>query len=212
DNWRCGALHSLGRKWDSKFANACSLFNNLLFDGGHLNTNALFSGPNPRPLSYYLNGCSAAQPAGYCGATGAPLDSNNLSFTLNPGAAGTMADPFQVYSANASAVTPVTCDSSGKNCKVTHPTPAIAAAYAGAGGAVPLSQSVIRQGWWYIQKELQSFVDEFRVSKTIFEGNTVTGGVYLARYSDDDNWSLGNGMLMTNTPNATGVALNTVIG
>ncbi|TLZ61239.1 MAG: TonB-dependent receptor, partial [Gammaproteobacteria bacterium] len=120
----------------------------------------------------------------------------------------------QVYSANASAVT-LTCDNppvNTKNCKITHPTPAIAAAYAGAGGAVPLSQSVIRQGWWYIQKELQSFVDEFRVSKTVFEGNIVTGGVYLARYSDDDNWSLGNGMLMTNTPNATAIALNTVIG
>src|SRR5437879_6531792 len=202
-NGRGGELYYLGSKLDLKFDNGWLLFNNFLFDGGHLNTNALFSGPNPRPLSYYLNGCSAAQPAGYCNA-GAPVDSNNVSFTLNPGAAGTMADPFQVYSANASAVSPVTCDkTTGKNCTITHPTPAIAAADAGAGGAVPLSQSVIRQGWWYIQKELQSFVDEFRVSKAIFEGNTVTGGVYLARYSDDDNWSLGNGMSMTNTPNAT---------
>ncbi|TLY63094.1 MAG: hypothetical protein E6K52_04475, partial [Gammaproteobacteria bacterium] len=210
-NGRGGELYYLGSKLDLKFDNGWLLFNNFLFDGGHLNTNALFSGPNPRPLSYYLNGCSAAQPAGYCNA-GAPVDSNNVSFTLNPGAAGTMADPFQVYSANASAVSPVTCDkTTGKNCTITHPTPAIAAAYAGAGGAVPLSQSVIRQGWWYIQKELQSFVDEFRVSKAIFEGNTVTGGVYLARYSDDDNWSLGNGMLMTNTPNATPIALNTTI-
>ena len=212
-NGRGGELYYFGIKWDQKFGD-WSVLNNFLFDGGHLNTNALFSGPNPRPLSYYLNGCSAAQPAGYCNA-GAPVDSNNLSFTLNPAAAGTMADPFQVYSANASAVSAVTCDNppvNTKNCRITHPTPAIAAAYAGAGGAVPLSQSVIRQGWWYIQKELQSFVDEFRVSKTVFEGNIVTGGVYLARYSDDDNWSLGNGMLMTNTPNATAIALNTVIG
>jgi len=192
-NGRGGELYYFGVKWDQKFGD-WAVLNNFLFDGGHLNTNALFSGPNPRPLSYYLYGCQVPEPAGYCnGAT--PIDSNNLSFTVNPGTPGAV-----TYSANAGAGTTPT---GGLN---------INANYAGGGGgAVSLNQSVIRQGWWYIQKQLQSFVDEFRVSKAIFEGNTVTGGVYLARYSDDDNWSLGNGMLMTNTPNATGVALTTTI-
>jgi TonB dependent receptor/TonB-dependent Receptor Plug Domain len=212
-NGRGGQLYYFGIKWEQKFGEWSAL-NNFLFDGGHLNTNALFSGPNPRPLSYYLYGCNVAQAAGFCDATGAPVDSNNLSFTLNPHAAGTAADPFQVYSANVNAVTPVTCDKNGKNCKITHPTAGlnIGANFAGAGGAVSPSQTVIRQGWWYIQKTLQNLTDEFRISRLIFEGNTLTGGIYIAKYNDDDNWSLGNGMLMTNTPNATAITLNYLQG
>src|SRR6266436_9710651 len=41
-NGRGGELYYLGSKLDLKFDNGWSLFNNLLFDGGHLNTNALF--------------------------------------------------------------------------------------------------------------------------------------------------------------------------
>jgi len=67
---------------------------------------------------------------------------------------------------------------------------------------------VIAQGWWFIQKHLTNLTDEFRVSKELFDGNTLTGGVYLANYTDDDNWSLGNTMLMSNTPNATPIVLN----
>jgi len=171
-NGRGGELYYFGIKWDQKVAD-WSLFNNFLFDGGHLNTNALFSGPNPRPLSYYLYGCHVPQPAGYCNGPVA-VDTNNLN-------GGQGYDPALF---------------------------AISSNYAGGGGAVPVNQSVIRQGWWYIQKSLQSFVDEFRVSRMAFEGNTVTGGIYLARYSMDDNWSLGNGMVMTNTPNATGITLS----
>jgi outer membrane receptor for Fe3+-dicitrate len=33
-------------------------------------------------------------------------------------------------------------------------------------------------------------------------------GVYFTRYTDHDNWSLGNTMLMSNTPNATPIVLN----
>jgi hypothetical protein len=210
-NGRGGNLYYFGSKWEQKFGD-WSVLNNFLIDGGGLDTNALFSGPNPRPLSYYLNGCSAAQPAGYCSATNSPVDGNNLSYTLNPGAAGTPADPFQVYSANVNAPTAVTCDSSGKNCKITHPTPAIAAAYAGSGVAVSPNQSVLTQGWWYIQKSLQNITDEFRVSKPLFEGNTLTGGVDLAKYTMNDNWSLGNTMLMANMPNTQAIVLSYVQG
>ncbi len=184
-NGRGGELYYFGIKWDQKFGD-WSVLNNFLFDGGHLNTNALFSGPNPRPLSYYLYGCQVPQPAGYCG----PVTVNGHFY------------PNGAIDQNNLGV-----DGQGLPLATN-----VQSAYAGGGAGVAGGQSVIRQGWWYIQKQLQSFVDEFRVSKTIFEGNTATGGVYLARYSMDDNWSLGNGMLMTNTPNATGITLNYVQG
>src|SRR6516162_4246731 len=84
----------------------------------------------------------------------------------------------------------------------------VQATYSGSGLAVPMNQTVIQQGWWYIQKSLSNFADELRANWTIFEGNTLTGGVYFAKYSMNDNWSLGNQMLMTNTPNATAINMS----
>ncbi len=80
------------------------------------------------------------------------------------------------------------------------------------GGAVPLSQSVIQQGWWHIHKELKAFNNDFRLSKDLFEGNTLTVGVYVNHYSMSDKWSLGNQMLMTNEPNATPITVSYVTG
>src|SRR6185312_15258326 len=54
---------------------------------------------------------------------------------------------------------------------------------------------------------LKSFNNDFRISKEIFDGNTVTAGVYLARYTDHDNWSLGNQMLMLNQSNTKPIGL-----
>jgi hypothetical protein len=176
-NGRGGQLYYLGSKYEQKLDGGWTLQNNFLFDGGKLNTNALFSGPNPRPLSYFLYGCQVPQPAGFCnGAT--PVDTNNL---------GT----------NGVGLSP------GLNINAT---------YAGTGTPVNPNQDVIRQGWWYIQKTLQQIADEFRVSKTLFEGNTLTAGLYLNRYSDDDNWSLGNQMLMATVPNTSAIVLNYVQG
>jgi hypothetical protein len=70
------------------------------------------------------------------------------------------------------------------------------------GGAVPADQSVIHQGWWFIHKELEHFNNDLRLSKELFDGNTLTVGLYTAYYTMDDEWALGNQMLMTNTPNA----------
>lgn len=193
-NGRGGNLYYFGAKYEQKFDGDWTVLNNFLFDGGDLNTNALFSGPNPRSLSYYLLGCQVPQPTGFCKPNGGgPVDTNNLSFTVNPGTPGAV-----TYNANGGAGNVLT---GGLN---------INAAYAGSGVGVPLDQSVIQQGWWFIQKTLQNVTDEFRVSKLIFDGNTLTGGIYLAHYSDDDNWSLGNQMLMTNTPNARAITLNYV--
>jgi hypothetical protein len=80
------------------------------------------------------------------------------------------------------------------------------------GGAVPATQDVIHQGWWFIHKELENFNNDFRLSKELFEGNTLTVGVYLAYYTMDDEWALGNQMLMTNTPNARPITVSFVSG
>lgn len=78
------------------------------------------------------------------------------------------------------------------------------------GGAVPLDQSVIHQGWWFIHKHLKSFNNDFRLSKELFEGNTLTVGLYLNHYTMNDKWALGNQMLMTNEPNATPITVSYV--
>lgn len=171
-NGRGGKLTYFGGSYNADF-NGWTVDDHFVVGGGQLNTNALFSGPNPRPLGYYLYGCGIAQPAGYCDAMNQPVDTNNL---------GTEGLGLPVgYNVNADYV---------------------------GGGAVPLNQSVIRQGWWYIQKELHTFNNDLRLSKEIFDGNIVTVGYYYTHYSDHDNWSLGNQMLMTNTANATPITLS----
>ncbi len=78
------------------------------------------------------------------------------------------------------------------------------------GGAVAPEQSVIHQGWWFIHKELQSINNDFRLSKELSEGNTLTVGLYLAYYEMDDEWALGNQMFMTNEPNARPITISYV--
>jgi len=185
-NGRGTQFYYFGVKWDQKI-NDWQFANTFMIDGGGLDTNALFSGPNPRPLSYYLYACQVAQPAGYCNSPTSAVDTNN-------------------YGLNAAGL-PTVSGSQGNAITQGLPVGSVRATYATNGLPVPLGQSVIQQGWWYIQKSLQSITDEFRVSREIFGGNTLTGGVYVASYSDNDNWSLGNQMLMTNTPNATPIAL-----
>jgi TonB-dependent Receptor Plug Domain len=185
-NGRGTQFYYFGVKWDQKI-NDWQFNNSFMIDGGGLDTNALFSGPNPRPLSYYLYACQVAQPAGYCNSPTSAVDTNN-------------------YGLNAAGL-PTVSGSQGKAVTQGLPLGSVRATYATNGLPVALNQSVIQQGWWYIQKSLQSITDEFRASREIFGGNTLTGGVYIADYSDNDNWSLGNQMLMTNTPNATPIAL-----
>jgi outer membrane receptor protein involved in Fe transport len=80
------------------------------------------------------------------------------------------------------------------------------------GGAVDPGQSVIKQGWWHIHKRLMNVNNDVRVSKKLFEGNTLTAGLYLAYYTMDDKWSLGNTMLMSNTPNARPIMVSYIQG
>ncbi len=171
-NGRGGNLNFFGGNYDADF-NGWQVSDKFLYDSGDLNTTALFSGPNPKPLGYFLYGCgyAAGQSSGYCDSSNKPIDSNFLTnpLTGQPYAPGSV----------------------------------------GYTGASSLDQSVIQQGFWFIQKHLTNLNNDFRLSKEIFDGNTLTAGVYLAHYTDRDNWSLGNPMLMTNTPNASPIILTT---
>ena len=163
-NGRGGNLNFFGGNYDAQFGD-WTVSDKFLYDSGDLNTNALFSGPNPKPLGDFVYGCnwSGAQASGFCNSTGSIIDGNTFNLPLS-------------YNVNT--------------------------------GGVPLDQSIITQGWWFIQKHLTNFNNDFRLSREIFDGNTLTAGVYLAHYTDRDNWSLGNPMLMTNTPNATPIPLS----
>ncbi len=159
-NGRGGNLNFFGGNYDAEFG-GWSVSDKFLYDSGDLNTNALFSGPNPKPLGYFLYGCNytGSNSAAYCSSG----DGNTFGLPL------------------------------GTNVNT---------------GGVALDKSIITQGWWYIQKHLKNLNNDFRISKEIFDGNTLTAGVYLAHYTDSDNWSLGNPMLMTNTPNAQPIPLS----
>lgn len=84
------------------------------------------------------------------------------------------------------------------------------ASFVNGGGAPAGSQQVMSAGFWVVDKDLKSFTDELRVSRELFEDNTVTVGAYYADYSSNDRWFLGNNMLLTAEPNARriDVALN----
>ncbi|HXE66777.1 MAG TPA: TonB-dependent receptor plug domain-containing protein [Rhodanobacteraceae bacterium] len=170
-NGRGGNLNYFGGSYDATWG-GWTVSDHFLYFGGDLPTNALFSGPNPKPLGYYLYGCNIPEPSGYCDADNNPVDSDTLKY-------------------------PAT-----QNVVATLPN----------GQTVPLDQSVIHQGWWYIQKRLKSLNNDFRISREIFDGNTITAGVYLARYTDHDNWSLGNQELMLNQPNTQPIGLTYTSG
>jgi hypothetical protein len=88
------------------------------------------------------------------------------------------------------------------------------ASYVGSGTPASLGTYVASLGFWIVDKNIQAFTDDLRVSRTLFPGNTATLGGYFASYSSDDTWYLGNYELMTATANASliNVALDTAAG
>ena len=76
------------------------------------------------------------------------------------------------------------------------------ASYLNGGAAVAGSQQVLSAGIWSVEKDLKAFTDELRISKEILPGHRLTAGAYVADFSTDDQWYLGNSTLMTATPNA----------
>jgi hypothetical protein len=91
-------------------------------------------------------------------------------------------------------------------------TPAQVQAHYLNGGAVPLSTSVITEQVWQVRKKLTNVTDEFRLAKELFDGNTLTAGLYAAHYTDNDAWSLDSNVLMNNVPNANPIILQGVAG
>jgi outer membrane receptor protein involved in Fe transport len=75
------------------------------------------------------------------------------------------------------------------------------------GNVVPGSQSVLTEQVWDVQKKIMNLTDEFRLAKDFGNGNVLTGGVYLAHYTMNDNWALGPNVLLTDTPNASPIIL-----
>ncbi|MEQ4573989.1 MAG: TonB-dependent receptor [Gammaproteobacteria bacterium] len=71
------------------------------------------------------------------------------------------------------------------------------ATYTNGGGAASPDQQVLEAGWWSVDKRINSFTNDLRLSRELFAGNTLTVGAYYAKYSSDDLWYLGNTMLLT---------------
>ncbi|WP_115005984.1 TonB-dependent receptor [Xanthomonas campestris] len=74
--------------------------------------------------------------------------------------------------------------------------------FTNGGGAVDPNQQVLEAGWWSVDKRLNSFTNDLRLSRELFAGNTLTVGAYYAKYSSADTWYLGNTMLLTAQKNA----------
>jgi len=72
------------------------------------------------------------------------------------------------------------------------------------GNPVPLADNVALWPvqWWTVDKELSSVTNDLRIVKEIFDGNTVTAGLYYANYDATDFWILGNNFLGTATQNS----------
>ena len=74
--------------------------------------------------------------------------------------------------------------------------------YADSGLALAGNQETIQAGIWAVEKHIQSFTDELKLSKELFEGNTLTLGGYYAHVKDHDIWNLGNNVLLALEPQA----------
>jgi iron complex outermembrane recepter protein len=71
----------------------------------------------------------------------------------------------------------------------------------GGGSAGGADTPVMRAGIWEVRKQLDSFVNDLGLEFTA-GGNKITGGFYYANYTTQDDWTLGNQVLLTATQNA----------
>jgi outer membrane receptor protein involved in Fe transport len=91
-------------------------------------------------------------------------------------------------------------------------TPAGVQAHYADGQPVDPTQSVITEQVWFVRKKITNLTDEFRLAEDFGNGNTLTAGLYLAHYTDNDAWTLGPNVLINNVPNASPIILNEVLG
>jgi hypothetical protein len=80
------------------------------------------------------------------------------------------------------------------------------------GAAVSPNQNVLTESVWFVKKKITNVTDEFRIAKAFDNGNTLTGGVYVAHYTDNDEWALGANVLIDNVPNASPIILQAAQG
>jgi outer membrane receptor protein involved in Fe transport len=153
-NGRGAHLNYFGADLDEKLGDGWSIQNNLMFDGGYVNTAALVNSTYPETLNSYLGGLTL--PTGLTAAEITPTYTN--------------------------------------------------------GTVVNGNQSVLTESVWDVHKKILSLTDEFRLAKDFGNGNTLTGGLYLAHYTDNDNWELGSSVLMTNQANANPILLTGLAG
>lgn len=76
------------------------------------------------------------------------------------------------------------------------------ARFVNGGAPVDADQQVLVAGFWVVDKALESFTTETRLSFDLTPDQTLTAGMYYADYSSHDRWALGNDMLLTVEPNA----------
>lgn len=73
--------------------------------------------------------------------------------------------------------------------------------YVGSGEAASPGTQLLEAGMWSVRKKISAFVNDFALEWK--QGsNTLTGGVYYARYKSRDRWNLGNSLLLAAEPNA----------
>lgn len=76
------------------------------------------------------------------------------------------------------------------------------ATYVNGGAPVNPNTYVMENGFWVVDKQIQSFSDDLRFTFDVASGNKLTTGGYFAAYTSNDQWYLGNDELMTATPNS----------
>jgi outer membrane receptor protein involved in Fe transport len=80
------------------------------------------------------------------------------------------------------------------------------------GQVVSGTQNVEELQLWLVRKKLTSVTDEFRAIKDFGNGNSLTGGLYVNHYTDNDNWFLGGNVLVDNVPNAAPIIMTATSG
>jgi outer membrane receptor protein involved in Fe transport len=80
------------------------------------------------------------------------------------------------------------------------------------GQAVNPNQSVEELQVWLVRKKLTSVTDEFRAIKDFGNGNSLTLGLYVDHYTDNDSWFLGGNALVSNVPNASPIIMTAPVG
>ena len=188
-----------------------------------------FPGLDPLTMTYWSNAIRYVALPNYSGAfsnanlangRGANMQFFGGNLDLHPAEGWTLSDRWLINGGDmdTNALFPSTNPATLANEISPNPDPGgyrippgsvVTATYVG-GGTIDPDQSVIHQGWWFVHKHLFNVNNDVQLSKRLFEDNTLTAGFYLAHYGEDSTYSIGNEMLMSNTPNARPIVVTYV--